>query len=57
MRGVLGALLGKLRYVDPARWKGDLRVPADKQAAKRRAWALFPGCEMILASEGRPRPR
>ena len=46
-------LLGKPRYVDPRRWKADLYVPADKQLAKARAWALFPGCEMILASEGK----
>ena len=53
VRGVLGALAVPLRYVAPARWKADLRVPADKQRAKARAHALFPGCVALLSSEAK----
>jgi hypothetical protein len=53
IRGALGALGVALRYVDPARWKADLNVPADKQLAKARAWTLFPGCVALLSSEAK----
>lgn len=33
-----------LASVSPAKWKMQMRVPADKEAAKRRASELFPQC-------------
>lgn len=53
VEGVLGALGVALRYVPPARWKIDLRVPRNKQLAKARGHALFPGCVGILSSEAK----
>lgn len=53
LRGCLGALGVPRRYVPPARWKTDLKVPANKQQAKARAHALLPACAGILTSEGK----
>jgi hypothetical protein len=49
----MGALGVPVRYVPPARWKVDLRVPKNKQLAKARGHALFPGCATILSSEAK----
>lgn len=43
IQGVLAALLIPVTLVTPAKWKGDLRVPADKDAARARAAQLWPG--------------
>lgn len=41
--GVLAALDIAVTLVTPTRWKGNLRIPADKSAARARAAQLWPG--------------
>lgn len=43
IEGVLAALEIPVTLVTPAKWKGDLRIPADKRAARARAAQLWPG--------------
>lgn len=52
--GCLGGTFGiQPDYVSPARWKEDLRVPANKMLAKKRGISLFPACNAIITSEGK----
>jgi hypothetical protein len=44
VRGVAGGLKIPLTLIRPAVWKKDLKVPADKDAARYRASQLFPEC-------------
>ena len=41
--GVLAALGVPVTLVTPTKWKGTLRIPADKSAARFRAAQLWPG--------------
>ena len=41
--GIAAALGAPITQVKPARWKKDMKVPADKRAAVQRASQLFPG--------------
>lgn len=41
--GIAAALGVPLTSVKPARWKKDMKVPADKRASVQRASMLFPG--------------
>ena len=41
--GIVGAMGLPVTSVKPARWKKDMKVPADKKAAVQRASQLFPG--------------
>lgn len=43
IEGVLSALGVAVTLVTPAKWKGSLRIPADKSAARQRAAQLWPG--------------
>ena len=43
--GILAAYQIPWVETTPAKWKQDLRVPADKNAARHRASQLFPLCE------------
>ena len=43
LQGVLAALGVPMTLVTPAKWKGNLHVPADKGAARLRACQLWPG--------------
>jgi crossover junction endodeoxyribonuclease RuvC len=43
LEGVLAALGVPVTLVTPAKWKGSLRVPADKGMARARAAQLWPG--------------
>ena len=43
IKGVVAALGIPISQVKPARWKKDMKVPADKRAAVMRASQLFPG--------------
>ena len=43
IEGVLAALEIPVTLVTPAKWKGALRVPADKSASRARAAQLWPG--------------
>jgi crossover junction endodeoxyribonuclease RuvC len=43
VEGVLAALGVPVSLVTPAKWKGSLRIPADKGAARIRAAQLWPG--------------
>jgi len=42
--GVCGGLRIPMTQVRPAKWKSDLRVPAEKNAARYRASEYFPQC-------------
>jgi hypothetical protein len=41
--GIVAAMGVPVTSVKPARWKKDMKVPADKRAAVQRASQLFPG--------------
>lgn len=43
IEGVLATLGVAVTLVTPAKWKGSLRIPADKSAARQRAAQLWPG--------------
>lgn len=43
IEGVLAALEIPVTLVTPSKWKGSLRIPADKSAARARAAQLWPG--------------
>lgn len=43
IEGIAAALRIPMTQVKPARWKKDMRVPADKRAAVQRASQLIPG--------------
>ncbi len=43
IEGVLAALGVPVTLVTPTKWKGALRIPADKSAARARAAQLWPG--------------
>lgn len=43
IEGISAALQIPMTQVKPARWKKDMRVPADKRAAVQRASQLIPG--------------
>jgi crossover junction endodeoxyribonuclease RuvC len=43
IEGVCAALGIAVSLVTPAKWKGSLRIPADKSAARARAAQLWPG--------------
>jgi len=43
IEGIVAGLKIPLTQVKPARWKKDMRVPADKRAACQRASQLIPG--------------
>lgn len=43
IEGVCAALEIPVSLVTPAKWKGSLRIPADKSAARARAAQLWPG--------------
>lgn len=43
LQGVLASLGVPVTLVTPAKWKGNLHVPADKGAARLRACQLWPG--------------
>lgn len=47
--GLLTALEISFVETTPAKWKHDLRVPADKNAARHRASQIFPNCEQAWA--------
>ena len=53
LKGCLAGVGIKRLYVDPARWKNDLRISADKTLAKRQARALFPRVHNLLSSSGK----
>ena len=43
IEGVLSTLGVAVTLVTPAKWKGSLRIPADKSASRQRAAQLWPG--------------
>lgn len=43
IEGVLAALGVPVTLVTPAKWKGSLRIPAEKSASRARAAQLWPG--------------
>jgi len=43
IKGIVAAIGVPITQVKPARWKKDMKVPADKRAAVMRASQLFPG--------------
>lgn len=43
IEGVLSTLGVAVTLVTPAKWKGSLRIPADKSASRARAAQLWPG--------------
>lgn len=49
IQGVAAALGIPVTLVTPAKWKGHLRVPADKSAARFRASQLWPGAAASFA--------
>lgn len=49
IQGVAAALGVAVTLVTPSKWKGHLRVPADKSAARARACQLWPGAASSFA--------
>lgn len=47
--GVIGALGFPLHYVEPATWKREMAIPADKDRARLAAIELFPDWEKVLS--------
>lgn len=45
IEGVAAGLMIPMTQVKPAKWKKELKVPADKRAAVQRATQLFPAAE------------
>jgi len=43
LKGIVAAMGIAFTQVKPARWKKDMKVPADKRASVQRASQLFPG--------------
>lgn len=43
LKGIVAAMNVPFTQVKPARWKKDMKVPADKRASVQRASQLFPG--------------
>jgi len=48
IKGVVAALGVPITQIKPARWKKEMKVPADKRAAVQRASQLFPGAAPIF---------
>lgn len=56
IEGVLAALGVPVTLVTPGKWKGALRIPADKSASRARAAQLWPGlagCFARVKDDGR----
>ena len=52
--GILTTLAVPIHYVSPTRWKGKLKLTADKTVTKAFARALFPTCsKSTLSTEGK----
>lgn len=50
LRGALGVLGVHIHWVPPSTWKGEMKISAVKQHAKKQGHLIFPGCEKLLST-------